>query len=179
MKLKKMIFVNTIIAFLLCFLTHFLYEWLPNPIFAMLFPVNESIWEHMKMMWTTILIAGFIEYKILKKYKVTTNNFLLNVVLKSSLSIPIYLIIFIPLFNIFGENMFISISVLLITIFIVNYIGYKLLLLNKIPYQKEISIIGIVLIDIIMVIWTYNPPKAQLFYDMKEDKYGINEYVEK
>ena len=76
MNLKKMIFVNTIITFLLCFLTHFLYEWFPNPVFSIFFPVNESIWEHMKMLYTTFLIYSIIEYFIMKKFAIKHNNFL-------------------------------------------------------------------------------------------------------
>ena len=179
MNLKKMIFINTIITFLLCFLTHFLYEWLPNPIFAILFPVNESIWEHMKMMYTTILLYGIIEYLIMKKFKIIHNNFLLSTFSKSIIAIPIYLIIFLPLYNIFGENMFISISLLLITIFVVNLIGYSVLKLNEFTYQKTISILGIILFYIIMGYLTYNPPMQEIFFDIKEQKYGIDKYIEK
>ena len=84
-----MLFINTIITFLLCFLTHFLYEWLPNPVFSIFFPVNESIWEHMKMLYTTILLAGIIEYFILKKFKIPHQNLLLSIAIKALISIPI------------------------------------------------------------------------------------------
>lgn len=179
MNLKKMIFVNTILTFLLCFLTHFLYNWLPNPIFSLFFPVNESIWEHMKMLYSTILLYSIIEYFILKKFDIKHNNFLLTNFIKSIVSIPIYLIIFLPLYNMFGENMFISISVLFITLLLVNIICYKLLEFREINYQKEISIAGIIIVYIIMGILTYNPPKTELFFDIKEEKYGINDYIKK
>ena len=31
-------------------LFHFLYQWFPNPVFALVSPVRESIWEHVKVL---------------------------------------------------------------------------------------------------------------------------------
>ena len=179
MNLKKMIIVNSILTFLLCFLSHFIYSWFPNIITSLFFPVNESIWEHMKMLYTTFLIYGIIEYFIMKKFNILHNNFLLATFTKSIVSIPIYLIIFLPLYNIFGENMFISISVMLLTIILVNLIGYKILQLDEFKYQQKVSVLFIIIVYIITGYLTYNPPKTELFYDIKEEKYGINEYVNK
>lgn len=172
-----MLFINTIITFLLCFLTHFLYKWLPNPVFSIFFPVNESIWEHMKMLYTTILLAGVIEYFILKKFKISHQNLLLSIAIKALISIPIYLIMFLPIFYNFGEIMFVTFIILFITILIVNYIGYKILELKPIKYQKAISITSIIIVYIIMTILTYKAPRLDLFFDTKEEKYGLNDYL--
>jgi len=175
--MKKYVFTNAILTFLLCFLTHFLYEWFPNPIFSILFPVNESIWEHMKMLYTTILIYGIIEYFILKKFSVTPNNFLLNVFLKSILAIPIYLIIYLPLYNLIGENFILNIIVLFVAIVIVNIIGFKIIDHKEFRYQKIIGVIGIILVYIAMTILTYKTPHLDIFFDSNKEKYGINDYL--
>lgn len=177
MNLKKMIFINTILTFLLCFLTHFLYDRFPNPVFSIFFPVNESIWEHMKMLYTTFLLYGIIEYFILKKFNIQHNNFLLATFIKSIISIPIYLIMFLPIYFNFGENMVVTFIILFITILIVNYIGSKILELHPINYQKEISIVFIIIIYILMGILTYKPPRTDIFFDTQEEKYGINDYL--
>ena len=177
MNLKKMIFVNTIITFLLAFLTHFLYTWLPNNIIAIFFPVNESIWEHMKMLYTTILIYGILEYFIMKKFDIEYNNLWITTVIKSITSIPIYLILFLPIYYNIGENMFIAITTMLISIFIVNIIGYKLLQIDEIKYQIPISIGLIIIVYIIMGILTFKTPRYEIFFDTKEEKYGINDYL--
>jgi len=78
-----MIWINTIVTFLLCFLAHFMYDWFPNPIFSIIFPVNESIWEHMKMLYTVILIYGIIENFIMKKFDIDNHNQLLTTFIKS------------------------------------------------------------------------------------------------
>lgn len=177
MNLKKMIFINTIVTFLLCFLAHFIYSWFPNPIFSIFFPVNESIWEHMKMLYTVVLTYGIIEFFILKKFDIDNHNFLLTTFIKSIIIIPIYLAMFLPLYYNLGENMFISISVMLISIIIVNIIGYKLLQLRVLKYQNIIAITLIIIGYIIMGILTYNPPKNDLFFDTEAEKYGINDYL--
>lgn len=177
MNLKKMIFVNTILIFLLCFLTHFIYTILPNPFFAIFFPVNESIWEHMKMLYTTFLIYGLIEYLFLKKFKINYHNLLFTTLLKSIIVIPIYLSLFLPFYYNFGENMIITFIILFIAIFIVNSIGYLILKMNPIRYQKIISMISILIIYIIMALLTFKAPHKDLFFDTKEEKYGINDYL--
>ena len=177
MNLKKMIFLNTVLTFALCFLTHFLYDWLPNPVFSIFFPVNESIWEHMKMIYTTILLYSLLELFILKKKHLDFNNFTLVTLSKALFAIPIYLIIYLPIYYNFGENMFINFTILFITILIVNIIGYFILKLNPINNEKIVSIIFIILIYIIMTILTYKPPRTDLFFDKEEEKFGINDYL--
>lgn len=39
-------------------LLHFLYQWLPNPIFALISPVRESVWEHVKLLYFPMLGAA-------------------------------------------------------------------------------------------------------------------------
>ena len=172
--MKKIIFINAILTFALCFLTHFLYDWFPNPIFSILFPVNESIWEHMKMIYTTVLIYGIIEYFIYKKYSIDYNNFALSIFLKSTIAIPIYLGIYLPLYYSFGENMFITFTVLFLVVLLVNYIGYKIQLSKKINYQNCITIFCVIVVYVIMGILTYYPLKNDLFIDKQTNTYGVN-----
>lgn len=39
-------------------LLHFLYQWLPNPVFALISPVRESVWEHVKLLYFPMLGAA-------------------------------------------------------------------------------------------------------------------------
>ncbi len=172
-----MILLNAVLTFALCFLTHFLYDWLPNPVFSIFFPVNESIWEHMKMLFTTILLYGIVEYFLMKKWHINNNNFLLAVFLKALFSIPIYLAVFLPVFYNFGEHMIVTFIILFLVILLVNYLGSLILKLKPINYQKEVSIVFIIVVYIIMGILTYKTPRQDLFFDPKEEKYGINDYL--
>lgn len=39
---------------------HFLYDVWPNPLTAVLAPVNESVWEHLKLLYWPFLAAAFV-----------------------------------------------------------------------------------------------------------------------
>lgn len=176
MNLKKIKIISVIGTFLLCFLTHFLYDIFPNSLFSIFFPVNESIWEHMKMLFTTILLFSIIEYFLIIRFNIKVNNYILSKFFEALLSIPIYLLLFLPLYYKFGEVMFISISLMLIVIIIAAFINYKLISLKEF---KSSNIIGIILIIITYIVFgylTYKPIKTNLFFDTENEKYGINIY---
>jgi hypothetical protein len=47
---------SSVVIILLGFLWHNLYEWLPFSLIAFIAPINESVWEHLKLtLWPTIL----------------------------------------------------------------------------------------------------------------------------
>ena len=175
MSLKRMKVISVFGMFLLFFLTHFLYNWLPNSLFSIFFPVNESIWEHMKMIVSSILIFSIVEYLLYKKYRVNHNNFALSMFLEIAFSIIIFLIIYLPIYHFTGSVFILNLIILFISIYFVNIISFYILRLR--PLHKEIiSIIGIILVYILFGILTYYPPSNYLFLDPVENKYGINIY---
>jgi len=179
MNLKKIKIIAVIGIFALSFLFHFAYELFPNIIFSFIFPVNESIWEHMKIIFTSTLLYGIIDYILLKKNNIKFNNFPFQLYFTALIGIPIYLVIYIPLYKLLGENMFISISLLLLTYIITQYISYLIL------QEKEYKLLNALTVPIIISIYigfiylTYNPPYNYFFYDKKEEKYGIDIYKKK
>ncbi len=173
MSVKKAKILAVFLIFLLCFPYHFIYKWLPNSLFSILFPVNESIFEHMKMMFTAIISYGIIDYFVLRKTK--HHNFLLALFVSAISSIFIYLIIYLPIYNRMGENMFISISLLFIVIMITQIISYYILRMKDLNLDI-VSIILIVISYIVLAYLTYNPIKNYVFFDTEDEKYGINDY---
>ena len=127
MNLKKIKIIGTITIFALAFIYHFLYECFPNPIFSILFPVNESIWEHMKLLYTGILSWGLIEIILLKKNKINYNNYPYQLFLTAFTSIIIYLILYLSIHNLIGEKLIISILLLFIVILLEQILSYYLL----------------------------------------------------
>lgn len=177
MSLKTIKIIGFFVIFLLCFPFHFLYDWLPNSLFSIFFSVNESIWEHMKLIYTSFVFYGIFDYILLRKNKINFNNFLVQLFLIPIIAIFIYLIIFIPIYKMIGENMIISIGLLAVVILIEQILSYFILQYKEIKYQNIIGIIGIILIYIIFGYLTYKPIENYIFYDTVKDKYGINIYV--
>ena len=176
MNLKKLKIIAVIGIFIISFISHFAYDLFPNLIFSFIFPVNESIWEHMKIIFTSTLLDGIVDYILLNKYKIKYKNFPFQLYFTSIAAIPIYLVIYIPLYNLLGENAFISIALLLIVYIISQYISYNIL------KEKEIKILNKLAIPILLITYlsfiylTYNPLHNYIFYDTSNKKYGINEY---
>lgn len=172
MSLKKSRFFAIIGTFALSFLFHFAYELLPNFVFSILFPVNESIWEHMKIIYSSIIFYGIIDYFISKKFHIEYHNFLFNIVFCSFMGILIYLGLFLPLYFKFGESMIISIGILFITYIIVYIISYYVLMSEEFDYSY-LWVLLIVIGYIIFGYLTYRPIHNQLFYDTHHKIYGI------
>lgn len=176
MNLKQIKIIGVIGIFLLCVGCHFIYDWFPNALTAIFFPVNESIWEHMKLFVTPYLLFGIMEYLLLKKNKITTNNFLFQLWLIPILGIIIYLAIFIPIYLWIGENMMISITLLFLVLVFMETCSYYLLRQKEIKCGSIIGMIGILTTYIIFGYLVYNPCQNFLFFDIEKGKYGINIY---
>ena len=67
-KLKIIQLIVVITAMILGTILHFSYEWSGNnKIIATFSATNESVWEHLKLVFFPMLILGIIEYFIVKK----------------------------------------------------------------------------------------------------------------
>ncbi len=176
MSLKRLKIIDVFIIFGLCFLTHFIYSWFPNTLFSIFFPVNESIWEHMKMLFSAIIIYSIIDFTLLKAFEIEHHNFITSVLLSAVFSVIIFLAIYLPLYNFLGENMTLNLSVLLLAIIFSQWVSYFTLNSKDYGLLDYLSLIGIIFCYILFGILTYYPPTEDLFYDPLEEKYGINTY---
>ena len=176
MKQKKKIWFYIIGTFLLAFPFHFGYDILPNQVSAIFFPVNESIWEHMKMLFTAYLWFGVIEYPLLKHFRQDTKNEWFALWICSLLIIPIFLLLFLPIYSIIGEQMIVTIDLMFIAIAITKRIQFHLL--EHVQDYRNLNILTLILVVISYVIFallTFYPPRASLFRDPQNDTYGITE----
>lgn len=179
MNLKKIIIISIISIFGLSFLAHNIYEWFPNKFTSIFFPVNEGIWEHQKMAFTSIMFYGIIEYFLLQKTK--HNNFLLSLITSAIVTIILVISIFTPVYYLMDkkDNLIVTLAIYLFAIIIGQIVSYYILKSKK-DYKKlnVISLVCIPLIFTIFGILTYYPLKNGLFYDNSEQKYGIYTYYE-
>ena len=173
--LKKI--VKIALIFVVCFISHNLYEWFDNSVISIFFPVNESIWEHMKIIFTSTIIVSFFEFLRLKKVGLLYHNFWFSNILSAFLSIPLYLIIFIPVYKVIGENMFFSIGLMLVVIIAITYIANYLSTKKEIRDLTLTSLLFLIAVYIGFGYLTYYPAHNYLFYDTINNMYGINTYI--
>lgn len=174
MKKKIIQIISMIFIFLIGFIIHNLYEWCPNIVTLILSPVNESVFEHMKMIYTSYIIWIIVKYFILKKYNIKENNFLLKELLTFLFNITLFLTIYWPIYSKFGENMLVTLTIYLVTIIISQVLNYFM------EFKKDSNVLNIISLLVIFLIYafttylTYNPPICKLFLDPTNNSYGLN-----
>ena len=171
MKNFKYILISSIIIFCLCFPAHFLFDIFQNDIIAAIFPTNESIFQHMKMVFSCFFLFYFGLFIIRRSFHFE-NIFLTNLI-SSVATIAIFLVIYIPVYLRFGENMIFTFILLFLAIMFGQVMGS--IFLKKGDY-KVINIISLILIGIIFIIngyLTYKPIDNMIFWDPEHETYGI------
>ena len=143
---------------------------------SIFFPVNESIFEHMKLFYTSYLIDTLILYLFFLKLPLVYHNFLISGIVSAIFASILYIIIYLPIYFIFGNNLIFDISLLFIVIFISQIIFLKILKKNEIKYNN-FALIIIICIYIMFGYLTYNPLHNFLFLDKLHNKYGTNTYI--
>lgn len=172
MSLKKLKLIGIIIAFLLAFPLHFLYDKAPCFLTSIIAPVNESIFEHMKIIFGSILISGVIQKIIVKIKHLPYKNICISNIISGVLSIFIFLIIYLPIYNIIKENFIITILIMLIT-FIISQI-ITIYIVNKKDMKLEnVAIILFIIIYTLFGLLTYFPINNYLFIDPITKQLGI------
>ena len=66
---------------------HFLYTALPNPLTALIAPVNESVWEHLKLLYYPTLLTAYLLSKCTMERQRLWSGFLIAV-----LAMPLFLV---------------------------------------------------------------------------------------
>ncbi|MCI8655747.1 MAG: hypothetical protein HFJ48_07845 [Clostridia bacterium] len=170
-KIKNYQIFSTIFVSILGTLLHFTYEFLDKNIFAALFSaVNESVWEHLKLLFFPMLITTIIGYFYLGK---NTRNFLCSKLCGILASMVFIIIFFYTYTGIIGKSItVIDIASFFIAVILGEYLTYKLIT-SSFKCNNIIAIITIVVILICFITFTYYPPKIGIFKDPVTNQYGI------
>lgn len=172
MTMKKIKIINVIFLFLLSFLWHFMYDLIPCNFIALFFPVNESIWEHMKIIYYCLLLSSVLEFILCHKFKIKISNFYISTMVKSLIGVIFYLIVFVPIYKLIGESMIVSIGLMLLIYILMEFISYRILQSEELNINI-LPIIIIVLGMLLFIILTFYPLHNFLFFDNVKFGYGI------
>jgi hypothetical protein len=127
----------------------------------------------MKILFTSILLTGVLQKIYVKKEKLGYNNICLSNFIGALLSVPIFLIIFLPIYAIIGENFLVTIIIMLITIIISEIIAYRIMIKPECKSERN-TIIFAIIIYILFALLTYNPLDSYIFRDPKTNTYGVS-----
>lgn len=172
---EKYILRGIPILFVLGTLMHFAYDFFNKSVIVGLFAaVNESVWEHTKMVLLPVILYWILYYYIKgRKYSIDKNKWFQGALISlitSIISIPILYYFYTEAFGV--EVMVIDILILLMA----NIFG-QLLGLHVYKHGKGINamtVINIFLVIILMyMVFTIYPPHIPLFQDGPSGKYGM------
>lgn len=161
-QLKRYTIIGVIFVLITGTLAHFIYEWTGNNFITGLFtPVNESTWEHMKLLFFPMLLYSFFMIpKFKKRYRCIASSMYCGILLGTSL-IPV---IFYTYSGILGFNFFIlDLFTFVFSVITAFYTAFKLTLTCK--KQKYIVLLCVLILSITVcfLVFTYLPPNIGLF----------------
>ncbi len=161
-KLKKYTVTGTIIISVLGTLLHFVYNFTGQNFLVGLFtPINESTWEHMKLVFFPMLLFWLLTRKRFLKISSCSKSAYLFSTLLGTLLIPV---LFYTYTGILGYNISaIDISTFFISVIITFYIFYKNANSCKFEKYKSLLIFLNLLFAVAFIICTVNPPKLGIF----------------
>lgn len=169
-KLFLLELIGLIVTVILSFVWHFMYDWTNS--FAFLFPVNESVWEHIK-----ILFYPYLLWTIIEAFFIKEDDILNYITIKSIalLIIPISMISMFYIYSgIYGSNVMIIDILIGILSLIIGFIVSFYMLCKKINVKGKFIFISLAVILLIMiVVFTYYPIMIGLFFDKTKGIYGI------
>lgn len=170
-KILKYHITSTIFVFITGTLLHFLFEWTnENILIAAFSAINESVWEHLKLVLFPMLFTSIIGYFLLGK---SLQRFFCSR-LKGILTSIIFIIIFFYTYTgIIGTNYAIlDIGSFFIAVFLGEFLSYKDMISNK-KCKKIFSIIILAILTFTFIIFTYSTPHINLFKDPINNQYGL------
>ncbi len=174
--IKKLQIISIIFSIVLGTLLHFTFELFSKNIFIAFFSaVNESVWEHLKLVFFPMFIFAIIEYFLLKNYN-NKNNYIFSKTIGIVFAVLFITIFFFTYSGIIGSNyLIIDILSFLFAIIFGEFICYKLLIKNKYINNKikYVCVFTLLILFFSFIIFTYFPPKINYFKDPVKNDYGI------
>jgi hypothetical protein len=172
---EKWIIKGIPILFLVGTMMHFLYDLSGgSAVVGSFAAVNESVWEHLKMVLLPVICWWTIYYAVSgKKNSINKNRWFtgaLAALLTSLIAIPLLFYFYTGAFGV--EILAVDIAILFIALLFGQLLG-----LHFYNYSKGISsyipICIFIILVLLFIIFTFYPPHLPLFRDSMTGQYGI------
>jgi len=160
--LKKYTIIGIIFVLITGTISHFVYDWSGQNVFVGFFlPVNESIWEHKKLIFFPMLLYSFYVNKKMKDTNSCVTSSFLFGTLVGTVLIPI---IFYTYSGILGFNLLI-LDLLTFALSVLGgfYAAYKATLSCRFTSYERLLKIAVFLMAIAFFFFSYFPPDIAFF----------------
>ena len=153
-------------------LLHFLYDWTNKSIIVALFSaVNESIWEHMKLLFFPMFVFALVEYKYFAK---EVENFWSAKLSGSLIGLAFIPVLYYSYTGIFGVNAdWMNILIFFIAA-ATAYFAEAVIIKNRVGNKNQLLPFAILcVIGALFIVLTFAQPHIPLFRDPVTGEFGI------
>ena len=173
----KILLISIPFLFVIGSAFHFIYDLSnKNKFVGIIAPVNESVFEHSKLLLVPLMLFWMIGYFFLKD-SININNYFFAMLVSIVFSIITMISFYYTYKEIIGNSyLWIDVFDLLLSLFIGQILANHIYEYSK-GVSWVISIIVTFLIFIFYIYLTFKPFKTPLFYDKKNKIYGINKKI--
>ena len=163
-QLKHYTIIGILFVLITGVLAHFLYQWSGNNrIVGYFTPINESIWEHMKLLFFPMLLYAFVLTVRLRHHAPSIPSALCTGILLGTFLIPLF---FYSYTLVLGKAFLVlDISTFLVSILIAFWLSYRLASSVKILRYTPLLYCLVGILFVLFVLFTHNPPSAKIFED--------------
>jgi len=174
MRAAKSPYLGSISAIILigCLL-HFLYGWSGEfRLIGYIAPVNESVWEHLKMSFWAVVLFAMIEYPV-RRNKV--HNFFPAVALSVTILIGTILLVFYVYHALIGHGLvWLDILSFVVGVIFGRYAAFRFFSMPVWPTAiQQLCFLFLLAVALLFALTTYAPPDLEIFRD-KSDTYRIH-----
>jgi hypothetical protein len=171
--LKRWRLAGFVAVTILGFLLHYLYAWTgSSKVIGFFVPVNESVWEHLKLGYWSVVLFSAAEY-LTKKYSANNYAFAkLTGIIAMEFTI---VLVFYGYTSLAGRHIvLLDISAYIIGAMVCQFLTYFLLQLNPLPASiNRLSLAVCIGLGVVFGLTTYYPPHIPLFKDKNDNTFGI------
>ena len=172
---KRWCIAGAIVLIVAGSLLHFVYPLAGKSKIAGLFaPVNESVWEHLKMgYWSLVLFTAF-EYYPIKKFVSNYFTAKFTGILVLELTIVIAFYIYSPITG--HSILWIDISSFVAGSVLCQFLSFRILRMKPFPGPvNAISLLSFVSLAFLLAVMTWYTPNKDIFMDHRNESYGIRQ----
>ena len=153
-------------------LLHFLYDWTGGSILIAPFSgVNESTWEHMKLLFWPLFLFALVQRLFFKDQE----NYWCVKLAGILLGLALIPVLFYTYNGVFGKSPdWINIAIFYISVLLVFLFEWWAFKQNWLQCKcPQLAFVAICLIGVLFVVFTFAPPQIPLFQDPLTGSYGV------
>jgi hypothetical protein len=152
---------------------HSIFNWSnQSRLLGAIFPVNESVWEHLKLAPWSVLTFSLAEFPAIRKI---ANNYFFAKAIGIILIIATILIVYYTYTTFLtGNYLLLDIGSFIAGVLLGQLSFYKLVQSKPSKVLNRLGIIALLATVALFAVCTYYPPHHTIFRDNRTDTYGIS-----